>query len=135
MAGMTFGGRNWMQRYGLRSILSAIVVLFGIWQIVSPYILNFAADPTAMLNAVISGVFLVLFAALGFYGMGRWSYTTVRIFDGLAALTGLWLLISPFVLDQAYGPAFWNAVIVGLIAFICAGLAAFQQPSDTSVRA
>ncbi len=67
MVGMTFSDRNWMQRYGWGQILT-VVVLFSLWQIVAPYVLNFAAEQMAMRNAVIFGLLLVLLAALGFYG-------------------------------------------------------------------
>ncbi len=131
MAGTTFGGRNWIQRYGWGRILGVVVGLLGIWQIIAPYVLGFAGEQTAMWNAIICGVLLFVFAALGFYGMGHWSPTSVRIFDGLAALTGLWLVISPFVLQyQTVVTAFWNAIIIGLFSFVCAGFAASKYTSS-----
>ncbi len=89
----------------------------------------------AMRNAIGSGIGLVIFAGLSAFGVGRWSRTAVSAFDWLACLTGLWLLISPFVLQyQEITPAFWSAILVGLLSFIIAGFAASQkQGTDASV--
>ncbi len=133
MAGMTFGGRN-MTKYGWGRILSGIVALFGIWQIAAPFVLNFADERVAMQNAIVSGVLLLLFGALAFFGIGNWSRNVVRTFEWLASLTGLWLVISPWVLGyQTIVPAFWSAIIVGLIGFIGAGFAATQHSENASL--
>jgi hypothetical protein len=135
MAGMTFGGRN-MTKSGWGRLLSGMVALFGVWQIAAPFVLNFADEQMAMRNAVVTGVLLTLFGALAFFGAGHWSGNTVRVFDGLAAFTGFWLLISPWVLGyQPLVPAFWSAIIVGLLCFIGAGFAAVKQPEGTSIGA
>ncbi len=130
MAGTTLGGRNWTERYGVGRILSAIVVLFGIWQIIAPYLLGFAGEQNALWNSVGAGILLVVFAGLSIIGAARW-HRWPRIFDGLAALTGLWLAASPFVFQyQQVQPAFWSALIVGVLSFIAAGFAAMKQGSE-----
>ncbi len=136
MAGMTFRRQNWMQRHSLSRILSAVVAIAGLWQIASPYVLGFAAEQPAMRNAIISGALLTIFALLGFFGVDHWSSNIVSTFNGLAALTGLWLAVSPWILGyQAVVPAFWTALIVGLLSFICAGFAASYQRSGTAPSA
>lgn len=37
-----------------------ITVIVGIWLVISPWVLNYAGDQPAMLNAVICGVILAL---------------------------------------------------------------------------
>ena len=55
----------------------------------------------------------------------------VSAFDWLACLTGLWLLISPFALNyQEVVPAFWSAILIGLLSFISAGFAASRQQNS-----
>jgi len=134
MQNATYGRRNWSLDHTSARMLSLAVVLAGLWQIVAPYLLNFANEQMAMRNAIGTGILLTAFAGLGAFGVGRWSRTTVSAFDWLACLTGLWLLISPFVLQyREVMPAFWSAIMVGLLSFIIAGFAATQKHgSDVS---
>ena len=128
--------RRWSLDQRSARLLSLVVVLGGLWQIVAPYLLNFADQQTVVRNAIISGILLVLFAGIGAFGIGHWSRTFVSASDWLASLTGLWLAISPFVLQyQEIVPAFWSALIVGLVTFIIAGIvASTTQDSDTAIR-
>ncbi len=71
MAGMTFGNRN-ATTYNFARILSGIVALFGLWQMVAPFVLDFAAEQAVMRNAIASGLLLALFGALALFGGGRW---------------------------------------------------------------
>lgn len=135
MASMTFGGRNASERTTWSRSFSAIVALLGLCQIAAPYVLDFATQETVWRNAIISGVLLTIFGALAFFGTGRWTRTIVSAFAGLGSLTGLWLLISPFVLRyQEDIAAFWSAIIVGLLSFLLAGFAATKQPYEPSVQ-
>ncbi len=136
MAGMTFSGHNSSQQYSWGRIFSGIVVLSGLWQIVAPYILDFSTEQAALWNAVICGVLLVVFAGVPLFGTQRWSQTVIRACCWLASLTGLWLLVSPFVLKyQAVVPAFWSAIVVGLLSLILAGIAAIWQRANSTVNA
>jgi hypothetical protein len=120
--------RRWSLDRRSARLLSLVVVLGGLWQIVAPFLLGFADEQLVVRNAIISGILLVLFAGIGAFGIGRWSSTLVRTSDWLACLTGLWLAISPFVLRyQEIVPAFWSALIVGLVSFVIAGVIASRS--------
>ena len=128
--------RRWSLDARTARLLGLVVALGGLWQIVAPFLLNFADEQMVVRNSIISGILLVLFAGFGAYGIGRWSRTFVRASDWLACLTGLWLAISPFVLRyQEVGPAFWSALIVGLASFIIAGvIASTKEGTDSPVH-
>jgi hypothetical protein len=128
--------RRWSLDARSARLLGLVVVLGGLWQIVAPFLLNFADEQLVVRNAIISGMLLVFFAGFGAFGIGRWSGTLVRTSDWLACLTGLWLAISPFVLRyQEIVPAFWSALIVGLLSFIIAGVvASTKQGTDTAIH-
>ncbi len=128
MQNATFGRWSWFLNSTSARILSLVVVLAGLWQIVAPFLLNFADEQIAMRNAIGSGIALVLFAGLGAFGLGRWSRSIVSACNWLACLTGLWLLISPWVLRyREVAPAFWSAILVGVLSFIIAGIVASQR--------
>ena len=135
MRNATFGPRFWSLDHTSTRMLSLVVALAGLWQIVAPFLLNFTNEQMAMRNAIGAGIALVLFAGLGAFGVGRLSSAVVSAFNWLACLTGLWLLISPSVLQyREIAPAFWSAIVVGLLSFIVAGYAASQkEDSDASV--
>jgi len=128
--------RRWSLDEQPARLLSLVVGLGGLWQIVAPFVLNFADEQTAMRNSIICGILLVLFSGLAAFGIGRWSWTVVQGSGWLASLTGLWLAVSPFVLRyQEVVPAFWSALIVGLVSFIIAGVvASVTQHTHTTMR-
>jgi len=127
MRNATFERQGWSYDATSLPVLSLLVVLAGLWQIVAPFLLNFADDQMVMRNSIASGTALALFAGLGAYGSGRWSRSAVSAWNWLACLTALWLLISPFILGyRELEPAFWSAIVVGLLSVIIAGVAAFK---------
>jgi hypothetical protein len=83
--------------------------VIGLWLIVSPWILGFQGETSAMANAVVIGLALIA-AALGAMFVPRaWEEWTEF---GL----GLWLIVSPWILgfSNLYD-ARLNAVIVGIV--------------------
>jgi len=127
MRNATFERQGWSHDSTSLPVLSLLVVLAGLWQIVAPFLLNFADEQVVMRNAIATGIALALFACLGAYGNGRWSWSIVRAWNWLACLTALWLLSSPFILGyREIEPAFWSAIGVGLLSAIIAGVAAFK---------
>jgi len=128
--------RRWSLDEQSARLLGLVGALGGLWQIVAPFLLNFADEQTVMRNSTISGILLVVFAGIQASGIGRWSRTLVQGSGWLASLTGLWLAISPFVLRyQEVVPAFWSALIVGLVSFIVAGVVtSMMQGTDTTIR-
>jgi len=126
MRNATFERQGWSYDSPSLPILSLLVVLSGLWQIVAPFLLNFADNQMVMRNSIVSGIALALFAGLGAYGRGRWSRSAVSAWNWLACLTALWLLISPFILGyREIESASWSAIVVGLLSVIIAGVAAF----------
>jgi len=95
---------------------SAINILLGLWLIASPFLLGFRHLHPAILNNVIVGIVLALFALIRVslaYSHRGWSWCNV--------LLGVWLVISPFAIRLADNPAvMWNNVIVGLLVGIAA---------------
>lgn len=87
--------------------------LLGVWLILSPFVLGFQSDLTALANAVLVGV-LLLAAALGAIFVPRaWEEWTE---SGL----GLWLTVSPWVLGSTMQAAKASAVVTGLVVLTLA---------------
>jgi hypothetical protein len=98
-----------------------INTVLGAWLIVSPWVLAYAGQRTAMLNAVIVGALLVA-ASLGAIFVPRaWEEWT-------EAVLGLWMAISPWLLKYSeQQAATTSAFLTGLIVL---GLAMWVLLTD-----
>ncbi len=87
--------------------------VLGVWLIVSPLVLRFHGDVTALANTAIVGA-LLLAAALGAIFVPRaweeWTETAL----------GLWLALSPWLLSIETPAAKANSVVVGLVVLTLA---------------
>ena len=88
--------------------------IIGLWLLLSPWILGFQGETSAMANAVVIGLALIA-AALGAMFVPRaWEEWTEF---GL----GLWLVVSPWILGfSTLYDARLNAVIVGVVTALLA---------------
>src|ERR1041385_6114558 len=69
-------------------------VLLGLWQVISPFVLDYRHVDAAMWNSIVVGVavgLLALARATGFWNEAKQAET-------LIALLGAWLIISAFAL-------------------------------------
>lgn len=110
--------------------LSAIIALLGAWLILEAVLLDVAA--TQFWNDALVGVLLL---AVGGYNYTRQAdkETGSVAVASVAALLGLWLLAAPFVLGAGVGTAetlndlaFWNDLVVGLLALVVGAYSAYQ---------
>jgi SPW repeat len=108
--------------------LGLLTMIAGLWFLLSPGILGFGATNSAGLNAIIVGLVIAVCGALDAFGIGYLPLRAMRVFGLLAALLGLWAIVSPFVLSVA-GIARWDAVVTGLVAVLVSGYDAWKLPS------
>ena len=85
-------------------------LLIGAWLFVSPWVI---AYPSGMLNATwnayVLGAAIVIFAACAVYMPRVWE-------EGLNTVLGIWMIISPWVLEFSSSRIVtMNAIIVGLL--------------------
>ena len=89
-------------------------VVLGAWLLASPWVLGYQNEMTAVANAFLIGLALIA-AALGAIFVPRaWE-------EWSEAVLGLWLVISPAVLDFAsHRPAMLSAVVTGIVVVVLA---------------
>lgn len=68
----------------------------GLWMIASPFALGFSSLPVPTTNAVVIGAIVVILSAIRFFG----AYSQAWL-SWITVALGLWLFISPWVLDYA----------------------------------
>lgn len=92
----------------------AVNFLLGVWLFLSPWILGYTATQAAAWNAYVLGIVIAVLGVAAVMQFQKWE-------AWLAALGGVWLVVSPWILGfAAIGAAMWNAVIVGLAVAILA---------------
>lgn len=95
-------------------------LILGVWLFISPWLLNYA-DTVAGWNAYAMGAGIVVFALLAAYMPKAWE-------EVLNTLLGVWLVVSPFVLNFVTMPKVaLHTVVVGILATAFAIWAMFND--------
>ncbi len=96
--------------------LNWVIALAGIWEVIAPFVLSYTKVSSAMWDAIIIGIVLVI---LGVWAALANSPGTVKGLSWVNAILGLWLIIAPFILSySSTASAMWNDIIVGVIVVI-----------------
>lgn len=88
--------------------MSGLNILLGAWLIIAPWVLNYTTG-AAQANSVLLGIGIIGFAAV------RESLPRMNWSSWVNAVFGLWLVISPFILQIDATAAYWNLIIVGVM--------------------
>ncbi|MES2739578.1 MAG: SPW repeat protein [Pseudomonadota bacterium] len=91
-----------------------LILLLGLWLLVSPWAFVYPSGSPQMINAVVSGLVIAVLAAFDLYKTYFWAVV-------LNLLVGLWVAVSPWVLRVAeQGNVLWNELIIGLAVAVLA---------------
>lgn len=117
--------------------VSALIALAGVWLVIEAFWLDVLLLGNFW-NDVIVGIALVALGGYNYYRRANEELGSAAA-AGLAAVLGLWLIISPFVYDVEVGAAelttelgFWNDVIVGFVVLVLGAYSAYEA-STTDV--
>jgi hypothetical protein len=106
--------------------LNWLLVVTGLWELLSPFILGYSAMTAALWNAIVVGFLLIVLA--GWTALSSQDLRTVRGLDWINALAGLWLVLFPFIWSYTATVAvLWNSIIVGVVVIVLAVLAAIRS--------
>src|SRR5579871_5878560 len=119
---------NSMSNQNVARVASTLNILAGLWLIISPFILAFSSLPIALWDTLIVGIVVVILAWIRAANPERMvGLSWINI------LLGLWLIISPFVLNYSDAVrASWNDVILGIIVLVLGAWSAFASPTTTA---
>jgi hypothetical protein len=105
---------------------SVLNLLAGVWLIISPWALSFSGVLRPTWDAVAVGI------AVGVLAIIRLGTEGTQGLSWINLVLGIWMLISPFVLDFVGSTvAMWNAVLLGILVglfSLWAALAAAGRP-------
>ncbi|MEX1112628.1 MAG: SPW repeat protein [Candidatus Andersenbacteria bacterium] len=110
---------------------SGIDMVAGLWLIIAPFVLGYAATTAALWNDVIFGIAIVLLAGSREVGEGyRYAWPS-----WLNAIIGVWLIIAPFAIGYSFiQEALWNSVIIGIAVALLATWSALSTPKHSVER-
>lgn len=114
--------------------VSALIGLLGAWMIVEAVILEIVL--TQFWNDVLVGALLLAVGGYNYYRRSNKEIGSMAA-AAIAALLGIWLIAAPFILgadtigvDTTNDMAFWNDMIVGLLALILGAYSAYEVRKD-----
>ncbi|HEV7815018.1 MAG TPA: SPW repeat protein [Janthinobacterium sp.] len=90
-----------------------LILVLGLWLIVSPWVFAYPGGSPQMMNAIISGIIVAALAAFDLYKTYFWAVV-------VNLLVGIWVAISPWVLRVTDQRAMWNELIVGIAIVVLA---------------
>jgi len=92
---------------------SIVNIIFGIWTLISPFVLGFTRSPRMTWINVIVGVVVIVLS-----GIQISTHDTAGL-GWINFLLGLWLIVSGFVFGMRVQPVyFWNEVVFGILIAI-----------------
>lgn len=102
------------------------ILLLGFWLFISPWIIVYPADsPIATSNTHLMGAGFIVFSACAIYFPQMWE-------EWFIALFGIWMAISPWVLDYSdHVPQTVHSIVVGIAAVM---LAVWAMKNDESYK-
>ena len=91
-----------------------VILLLGLWLIVSPWAFSYPEGSPQMMNAIVSGLVIAVLAAFDLYKTYFWAVV-------VNLLVGVWVAVSPWVLRLAdQRVVMWNELIVGIAVVVLA---------------
>lgn len=91
-----------------------VILLLGLWLLVSPWAFSYPEGSPQMLNAFASGLLIAVLAAFDLYKTYFWAVV-------VNLLVGVWVAVSPWILRLAeQRVVLWNELIVGIAVVVLA---------------
>ena len=91
-----------------------VILLLGLWLLVSPWAFSYPEGSPQMLNAFASGLVIAVLAAFDLYKTYFWAVV-------VNLLVGVWVAVSPWVLRIAeQRVVLWNELLVGIAVVVLA---------------
>jgi hypothetical protein len=91
-----------------------VILLLGLWLLVSPWAFSYPEGSPQMLNALVSGLVIAVLAAFDLYKTYFWAVV-------VNLLVGVWVVASPWILRLAeQRVVLWNELLVGIAVVVLA---------------
>lgn len=89
-----------------------LVLILGIWIIISPFVFSYPYGSGGAINAYCSGALMVILAAVSMAGTFPWAV-------GLNVLLSIWVIVCPWVVNDIPDTSFdANEISAGIVSII-----------------
>ncbi len=123
-----------MAREQQHKITGVLMIIAGLWLIVSPFVLGYSMDTRATVTDVILGILVALLFAYRTFSKNENAWLNGSDAGWWIFVLALLVIAAPFSLGNATNARFWSDIIVGFIMAILAGWNAETSP-ESRVRA
>lgn len=103
---MQFSTRRWQDQ---------LMLLIGLWLIISPMVFGYPSDSTPAINAYIAGLVMAALAAFDLVQTHAWAVA-------VNVVVGVWVAVSPWLVDTVPDRMMTTSLLVSGIAAIVLGL-------------
>lgn len=102
-----------------------LMVLIGVWLFVSPWVLGYPPDSTPAVNAYVAGAIIAVLAAFDLLKTYVWAVL-------LNIVVGVWVAVSPWLVDTVRDPGMtWSLVLAGIATIV---LGVWELRSDPELH-
>ncbi len=101
--------------YSAKRWQDQVILLIGVWLIVSPWVFNYPASSLPAINAYIAGIIMAVLAAFDLYKTYVWAVL-------LNVVVGAWVAVSPWLLDIIPDRTMTTSLLVSGLATVVLGL-------------
>lgn len=109
--------------------VSALAAIAGLWIVASPFL--YGATDTAYWNNTLVGTGIFLLAGSNFLRLTRDRLASVGA-ASLAVLLGLWVVVSPFLIEMGSGTLGTSTTIAGLVVVALSAYNAYANRRATA---
>lgn len=97
-----------MAKLAIKHWEDPVNLLLGLWLLVSPWVLKYAAERSLMLSAIVLGALITAVAGAALYRVSAW-----KRFANMAL--GLCAIVDPRISETSHAAAIINSVIIGWV--------------------
>ena len=109
-----FTGGIMATQFKMKRWQDQLILLLGLWLIVSPWVYSYPQGSQQMINAVVSGLVIAVLAAFDLYKTYFWAVV-------VNLLVGVWVAVSPWILRLAeQRVVLWNELLVSIAVVVLA---------------
>jgi 4-amino-4-deoxy-L-arabinose transferase-like glycosyltransferase len=100
-----------------------VILLLGVWLVVSPWVMGYPSDSPPAVNAYIAGAIMAALAAFDLYKTYAWA-----VF--LNIIVGIWVAVSPWLVNVMQDQAMSASMLLVGLATIVLGLWELRTDPD-----
>ncbi|MFZ0544379.1 MAG: hypothetical protein WAM60_03010 [Candidatus Promineifilaceae bacterium] len=112
-------------------VLNWIVALLGLWEfgdIAAIFVPDFGKIQAFVWDHIIVGLILMI---AGVWAAQTGNVGTAKKLNWIAAIAGIWLVVSSFILGNPFiSVGLWNDIVVGVIVLILSIWVTFKTPRE-----